>query len=942
MSYKKKLIEVALPLDAINRASGREKSIRHGHPSSIHLWWARRPLAACRAVLFASLVDDPSSHIEMFPTEESQEKERSRLFSIIEELVKWESSSNEEVLKRAKAEIKKSCMGNLPLVIDPFSGGGSIPLEAQRLGLSVRASDLNPVAVIISKALIDAPIRFGGKNPASQVDSKFLPNSDQWKGAAGLAKDVQYYGERLRSVALKKLSKHYSDVKISGHSKDGLKVIAWLWARTVASPNPAAKGEHVPLFRTTSLSTKKGSETKIEIEIDKKKNCYKFLVKKGKGGKGTVDRSGAKCILTDSLIPLSYIREEGKKGRLGQKLIAVVAETKSGRIYLSPTEEQENLALKLKNIENLGETDLPEKALGFRVQAYGFTTHQSLFTKRQLRLLSTLSGEIQNIQKQVEIDALNSGFSDDGKKFESGGEGAKAYSEAISLYLGLAVSKLADYNSSFVTWSTGRDQARNTFTRQAIPMVWDFAEVNPFAEAAGDLQTTISGICKVLSASPIGNAPGQALQADAAEEMGPAWAPSNHPIVVSTDPPYYDNIGYADLSDFFYFWLRRGLAAHFPSVFKTVLVPKTQELVATPFRFDGDQNKAAKFFEEGLIRAFSAAAKIQDDSFPLTIFYAFKQVEDVEDGEGSDESDLSEGSGEASTGWETMLEGIVKAGLVITSTLPLRTERSARSVANGTNALASSIVLSCRHRDKNATRTTRREFIQTLKRELPIAIRNLQHSGIAAVDLQQAAIGPGMAVYSRYAGVIEADDSIMSVRSALVLINQILDQILAESDSSFDSHTRWAISWFEQFGFNEGTFGDANTLAQAKNVGVAALSDAGIVTSKSGKVALLTQDGLPDDWSLDGSNDVSHWLAMLHLIKRLNVGGEMDAALLVKQLGSTASICRDLAYRCFSICERNGMVNEAISFNNLVTSWGEIQRLAMDGTVAKQTSLPLE
>lgn len=940
---KKKLIEVALPLDAINRASGREKSIRHGHPSSIHLWWARRPLAACRAVLFASLVDDPSSNPKLYPTVESQEKERARLFAIIEELVKWESSSNSEILSKAKAEIAKSCGSKLPLVLDPFSGGGSIPMEAQRLGLSIRASDLNPVAVIISKALVDAPTRFGGLRPINPDDINSLMVESQWKGASGLAQDIRYYGQLLRGIAYEKLNKYYPDVECTGSKKDGARIIAWLWARTVASPNPAAKGAHVPLFRTTSLSTKKGNETKVEIEVDEKKREYKFIVKKGKGGKGTVDRNGARCVLTNSIIPLSYIREEGKKGRLSQKLVAIVVETKSGREYLSPTEEQEASALKIRTTDNLDETNLPDKALGFRVQAYGFTTHQSLFTKRQLRLLATLSGQIQEMQQIIEGDALKSGFPSDNRSFDEGGLGAKAYSEAISLFLGLAVSKLADYNSSFVTWSTGRDQARNTFTRQAIPMVWDFAEVNPFAEAAGDLQTTINGICKVVSISPIGTSPGQVVQADAADENGPAWTTThNQPIIVSTDPPYYDNIGYADLSDFFYFWLRRALSSHFPQVFRTVLVPKTQELVATPFRFGGDQDKAAKFFEDGLIRAFSSAAKIQDSDFPLTIFYAFKQVEDTDDGESSDDSDDSESVGTASTGWETMLEGIVKAGLVITSTLPLRTERSSRSVAIGTNALASSIVLSCRHRNKNASKTTRREFVQALKHELPIAVRSFQHSGIAAVDLQQAAIGPGMAVFSRYSGVIEADDSVMSVRSALILINQILDQILAESDSSFDSHTRWAISWFEQHGYQEGAFGDANTLAQAKNVGVAALADAGIVISKAGKVSLVTGDKLPDEWTFEDSKSVSHWLAMQYLIRRLELGGEIEAAILAKQLGSSsASICRDLAYRCFSLCEKNGMANEAVLFNNLVTSWSEIQRLVMDGSVGKQTSLPI-
>lgn len=925
MKYKKKLIEVALPLEAINLASGREKSLRHGHPSTLHLWWARRPLAACRAVLFASLVDDPSSRPDLFPTEIDQQNERTRLFSLIEQLVLWENSNNDILLSQIHDEILKSNGGVAPSIYDPFCGGGSIPLEAQRLGLNAFGSDLNPVAVMISKALIEIPPRFSEKAPINPESLSNLSSGGHWKGATGLAKDIEFYGNWMRDRALKSIGTLYPKIKLpkSYGGKDAT-VIAWIWARTVESPNPAFKGVHIPLMSSFWLSNKSGAEVWLEPEVNKKK--YKFVVRQGKPKKPSEIKSGTKmgrganfrCLLSGVPVTPEYIKAEGVAGRLGEKLIAIVAEGTRGRIYLEADSEHEKVALQVDETWS-PDFEMPNNPRWFSPPLFGFKTYGQLFTKRQLLALNTFSDLVSEARDKIKSDALAAGMNDDGTSFESGGKGATAYADAVSCYLGFLVDKSADYWCTIATWAASGGFIRGCFARQAIAMSWDFAEANPFSDSTANWRSPLDWVIRVLQTFTYNASPGSVIKQEASVGL---VIPG--PLAISTDPPYYDNISYAELSDFFYVWMRRSLARTFPSVFQTMLTPKTEELVATPTRFDGDKGKAAKFFEKGLGSVFSKISEIHTADAPITIFYAFKQTE-----EDDDEAELS---GEASTGWETMLEGIIASSLEIKATLPLRTERGARSIAIGTNALASSIVLACRRQDSNATVVSRRDFIQQLKEELPRAVANLRQSGVAAVDLQQASIGPGMAVFSRNRMVLESDDSKMSVRSALILINQVLDEVLASSDSSFDLQTRWAVGWFEQYGYNDGPFGDANTLAQAKNISVEALASAGIVKSRSGKVALFDRTKFPDDVG-NNPGSLSTWAAMQHLIKRIEEAGEVEAGLLYRELGQAGSLCRDLAYRCFSICEKNGWAQEAIAFNNLVLAWGEIQKQAFNSSV---------
>jgi putative DNA methylase len=924
MTYRKKLIEVALPLVAINTASAREKSIRHGHPSTLHLWWSRKPLATCRAVLFASLVDDPSEHPEDFPTEQEQAKERERLFYLIEELVKWENSNNEYILQQVRAEIHKSTGGNPPPVLDPFAGGGSIPLEAQRLGLEAHASDLNPVAVLITKALIEIPPKFAGRPPVNPAVQKSLMGSD-WSGARGLADDIRYYGKWMRDEAEKRIGYLYPKVTLPReHGGGEATVIAWLWVRTVTCPNPAC-GVQMPLTSKWWLSKKKGKEAWVEPHIDHTNTLpaiyFTVATGKGKPQDGTVNRQGARCIMCDMSVPFDHVRSEGRAGRMGAQLIAIVAEGQYGRTYLPPNDEQAAIAAQANPV-GVPETDLPEQALGFRVQLYGMTKHCDLFTPRQLAALTTFSDLVQVAKERVLHDASNASLPVDNTSLDGGGTGAYAYSDAVATYLAIALDKGADYWSSNCSWHAGRDTIRNTFARQAIPMIWDFAEANPLSESTGNFQGTIDWVAEVIEVSTP-DARGEARQRDATAAINNVTQP-----LISTDPPYYDNIGYADLSDFFYIWLRRSLGSIYPDLFKTMLVPKAQELIATPYRFEGSKSKAQEFFETGLGKAFESMRTAQHPDYPLTVYYAFKQAESEENSEEAD-SNGNVTKVTASTGWETMLEGLIHSGFTITGTWPIRTEMMNRSVGLGTNALASSIVLVCRPREISAPIVSRRDFLYALRAELPNALKNLQRGSIAPVDLAQASIGPGMSIYSRYSKVVESDGKPMAVRTALQLINRALDEALAEQEGEYDGETRWAIAWFEQYAMNAAEYGVAETLSKAKNTSVHSLVDGGLLEARSGKVRLLKREEFPQEWKLKDKSHLTAWEVMQRMIHALLSGnGESGAGDILRQVSEQAEMARDLAYRLYTVCERKNWAQEALAYNSLVTSWSEISRLA--------------
>ena len=910
----KKLIEVALPLEAINAEAAREKSIRHGHPSTLHLWWARRPLAAARAVIWSSLVDDPSAHPELYPTEEAQNAERQRLFGILEKLVKWENSNDPEVLAAAKAEILRSTNNNPPALLDPFAGGGAIPLEAQRLGLEAHAHDLNPVAVMINKAMIEIPPRFAGQAPVNPDSRTRLDGATGWQGAQGLAADVQYYGEWMKREAFRHIGHLYPKVKVPHELGGGeATVIAWIWARTVKCPNPAC-GCEMPLASTFVLSKKKGKEAWVKPITEG--TSVHFEVQYGKCPKEyesfKVGRSAVfKCPCCGEITTDAYVKQHGKAHEMGSQLMAVVGEGKHGRIYLSPDVEQ-TIAADVPAPESYPSGAMPENPRWFSPPAFGMTDYSDLFTNRQLTALTTFSSLVAEAQAKAEADAVAAGVTNDHIALSAGGFGARAYGEAVGVYLAFVIDKMTDYNSSVCSWHNSKELIRNTFGRQAIPMAWDYAEVNPFSNSTGSYSSMVSWIYDCLQELPSqGNS--EVSQFDAQSDCG------LRNIMVSSDPPYYDNIGYADLSDFFYVWMRQSLKETYPKLFRTMLVPKAEELVATPYRFEGSTEKARDFFEDGMLHTCQQIYQYAREDVPVTIYYAYKQSD-------TDERDTEKQT--ASTGWETMLSAIIKAGFAITGTWPMRTEMANRSIASGTNALASSIVLVCRKRPADAPQATRRSLIAELKRELRPALKKLQESNIAPVDLAQSAIGPGMGVYSRYARVLEADGTPMTVRSALQIINQELDVYFNEQDGELDANSRFCVDLYTQNAFNNIRFGDADTLARAKNTSVAALAAKGVLSAEKGIVRLLTREELPQKTD---PREETIWLLCQQLTHAMETGGvEACAQIVAPMLGSNAERAKDLAYRLYTLAERKGWAQEGYAYNALVVAWREIQSRAAE------------
>lgn len=918
---KKKLIEVALPLEAINAQSAREKSIRHGHPSTLHLWWARRPLATARAVLFAQLVDDPGEKLDEYRAEAEEngiedadahaaarvDAERERLFDLITRMVDWDNLGDEALFDEVRAEIRRSTDSNPPAILDPFAGGGTIPLEAQRLGLEAHASDLNPVAVLINKALIEIPPRFADHPPV-------FPGAEgtrtYWPKATGLAEDVRRYGEWMRDEAQSRIGHLYPRARLDDGTEAS--VIGWIWARSVTCPNPAC-GIEMPLVRSWWLGKKKGKEAYVVPTVVDGRVEYSVghdpKDAPTKDDDGTVGRLGARCISCSTAAPLEYVRSRSRDVGLGAQLMSVVAEGTRSRIYLAPDAHHVEAAKSAvpKDVP-VGELfDWPGR---INVVRYGLITFASLFTNRQLTALTTFSDLVGEARERVLQDALAAGL-DEGDRLEQGGSGAAAYADAVATYLGFVVSRLTDYLSSITTWASNPQMEilRNVFARQAIPMAWDFAEGNPFAGSSGGLDIMIRAVTRAVEKAPALGA-ATVSQADAASR-------DYKNLLVSTDPPYYDNIGYSDLSDFFYVWLRRSLRSVHSELLGTMLVPKAEELVANPYRHGG-KDGAQTFFEDGFQHVFANARSSASDEYPITVYYAFKQAE-------------LEAEGMASTGWETLLSGMLTSGWMVTATWPVRSERAGRMISIGTNALASSIVLALRPRPTDAPIIDRRGFLAELKRALPGALRDLQQGSIAPVDMAQAAIGPGMAIFSRYARVVEPSGENMGVRDALRAINGVLDEVLSQQEGDFDDDTRWCIAWFETHGFEVSLYGEAETLASAKNSSVAGLARAGVISSGAGKVKLFSPEDLPDGYDPRTDDRISLWEVVLHMARALSAQG-LDAAGRIlagaEERGVDTASAHELAYLLYSIAEKKGLTQAGIVFNTLGSSWPEVRAAA--------------
>ena len=947
----RKLIEVALPLDAINAAAAQEKSnpFLKGHPRNLHQWWARRPHAAARAVIFAQLVNDPGYQqgggFKYGKNKREAAEDRKRLFKIMENLVRWDNSNVKEVIEAARAEILRSwrevCVLNkdhplaadlfnpdkLPAVHDPFAGGGAIPVEAQRLGLRAYASDLNPIAVVINKALIEIPPTFAGRAPASRAQSSQGLKTEfsldkEWPGATGLAEDVRHYGVWMQAEAEKRIGRLYRPIEITAPMAKNrpdlkplvgkrLNIIAWLWARTVKSPNPAFSHVDVPLAATFVLCNRVTKQAYIHPEI--KDGAYRFSIVIGapppdaiEGTKVKGRGSNFRCLLSDVGISAAYIKTEAQAGRMGVKLMAIVAEGPKGRIYLEPTSEAEQIAASGTS-SWAPEAAFFQDALGFSVGNYGMTRWRDLFIERQITALSTFCDLLDEVRLQIRNEAVAAGMSDDQERLVNGGNGAIAYSEAVSVYLALAIDKLADYNNTICTWNPTNQNVGHLFTKQTVTMAWDFSEMSPLTGGLA-FERLADGIARTVEQLP-SSVSGIAFQEDCGVTTCAGVSP-----VVSTDPPYYDNIGYADLSDFFYVWLRKSLRAIFPELLATLETPKADELVATPARHGG-KAKAEQFFLNGMKNAMYRLAEYAHPAFPVAIYYAFKQSETKADGT-------------VSIGWESFLDAVIHSGFAIQGTWPMRTERDARSRGQGSNALASCIVLVCRKRAADAPSISRREFIRELNGVLPEALDEMtkgsgaERSPVAPVDLSQAIIGPGMAVFSKYAAVLEADGSPMSVRTAL----QIINRFLAEDD--FDADTQFCLHWFEQHSWTESVFGEADVLARSKSTSVVSMKEAGVLQSGSGKVRLLKWAEYPTDWDPRTDKRTPVWEALHQLIRALKQGGESASGALLAALGGKAEAVRQLAYRLYTLCERLGQAEDARAYNELITSWTGIETAA--------------
>lgn len=937
-TYRKKLIEVSLPLEAINKASVREKSIRHGHPSTLHLWWARRPLAACRAVLFAQLVDDPSAWPDKFPTEDDQKRERERLYEVIKEIVSWEATNRELILDKARYEIALSLArgrnerppqrGNskdvlswlaehAPPICDPFCGGGSIPLEAQRFGLRAHGSDLNPVAVLISKATCEIPFQFAGYPPVNPDQDPLVT----WKGAHGLAADIHWYGKWMRNEALSRIGHLYPKIRITEsmtttrpdlkpYINKKLTTIAWLWVRTVASPDPMLRGAHVPLVRSFVLSSKKNKRVWVKPVINSSGNGYHFVLQTGPGTppNGTVDRSGGCCLLTGTPMPFAYLRAEGKAGRMGARLMAMVVEGSKGRVYLDPVNEMEKVA-QSETPEWRPENEIPHNPSDLRPPLYGMRKYADLFTDRQLVALTTLSDLVLEAREKVLAAALVAGMDSNEPCLAQGGKGAEAYADAVATYLGLCVSRQANRSSNLSFWDPSGAKVQQVFARQALPMVWDFCESNPFSDSSGNFLGQVGYLVNVVKNGTATQAQAAVIQQDAAGN-----SPLVKTAVIATDPPYYDNIGYADLSDFFYIWQRRILRTIWPDLFRRVLTPKEEELVATPYRRNNKQ-EAEKFFMDGMSKALRNIHIFGADEFPITIYYAFKQTETTK-------------QGVTSPGWATFLQSLVDTGYTIDGTWPVRTELPG-ALKKRKNALASSIVLVCRKRPTDAPTITRHEFAARLRAELPNALRRIREGGVGPVDMAQAALGPSMGIFTATSKVLEPDDTPMNVHAAIALINQVRDEISGEESMNYDPDTRFCIDWFQAFGMNSGKSGDAITMALAYGIGIGDLESAGVFTTKEGVARLLSREELPEDWDPATDKRLTDWECAQHLarvLKSSNGGIDAVARLYLKMPSQQGDAARMLAYRLYDICEqRKNLAEEAQVWNELVQEWPAVE-----------------
>jgi len=956
---RRKMIEVVIPLEKINHYGPQEKNnpFLKAHPRNVHKWWARRPFAAAGALIFCQLVDDPWSHREEFPSDESCNQKRDYLHNIAAKLSDWDERGNQELRALAHEEIQASwrryCNDNpehsedirsLPSFIDPFSGGGAIPYEALHLGLSTIASDINPVACLINKCLVDIPYRFASLDPVGPLESG-KQSSLSTIGLHGLAEDITRYGRVAEQRLIKKVGHLYPRVLIpdaidnistalSRYAGRTIDLSACLWARTVPSPDPAFASKAVPLISTYILSNKSGKEWYISPIIEKD-GAYRFEVIKGKppadaslGTKANAKKADFRCVLSGAAITAKYIREQARSGNLGSVLLCGIFQGDREKVFVSAehieypkvaVEEELNTAW----IPNL---DFFPKALGFRVGNYGLSHWSDVFSHRQLVTLSTLADLLLELEDEIASDFTRKYPNLGLNGLEDDGAGSNAYAQTVLSYLSLALSKLADYSNTLCTWNPTNQNIGHLFKMHYVSMTWDYPEVNPLS---GGL--SYSAVCDTV-ASAVREFETDIPKGYAIQMPCQDIASLKKKFIISTDPPYYNNIGYADLSDFFYVWLRRLLAKTYPYLFRTLSTPKQNEMVATPDRHGG-RKQSESFFVDEMFKALSGIHEVLHPAYPMTIYYAFKQSETDLDAQTS------------STGWSAFLNALIGADLQVLSAWPVRTERPTRTRALGSNALATSLVLSCIRKGKRSI-VQRAAFRASLRHELLTSLRTLQSTNIPPVDIRQALLGPGIKIFTSFDAVILPDDTELNVRDALREINNAIDEVMSGEESDFDSYTWFAIFWFESYGFNERPFGDAEGLALVRNSSVAGMEKSGIMKSLAGKIRLLRCEDLPDEWRPEGDDDISIWKATQHLIKTLRELGEVSAAALLARVMKAkpdrdiGRDCYSLAIRMFNYCEKTKQAEEARAYNGLVIAWPELEKRA--AAASSSSTIPLQ
>jgi putative DNA methylase len=881
---------------------------RHRAVSRLHLWWSQKPDAACRAVLFASLVDDPGEG----GVDGEDAPGRAALCDLVARL----SAGEPGALREARRRLALAHPDGLPTVCDPFCGGGSIAAEARRLGLPVWASDLNPVAVLSTAALIDFPARFAAAPALHPADTRGRrAAAGRGAGAAvplGLAADVLFYGRRVRDAAEDRLASLYPA------APGGEPVIAWLWCRTARCPNPAC-GAEMPLVSSFLLCRRPGRSAWIAPRSDHRGGGVRFEIGPDCGSEappaGTCGRTGAACLTCGQVAPLHAVRREGRSRGLGTRLLAIVAAAPRGRRYLPPEPQHDRTARSARPAWSPA-TELAPRALGVSVAQYGLRRHSDLFTPRQLVALTTFSDLVREARGWVLADARRAGRPDDGVPLRSGGHGAPAYADAVATYLALALDRAAARWCTLARWQRSRENIEHPFASPGLQMAWDFAEANPFSPAAGSWMDAVEAVADALNRAPRDGPAPVCRQMDASRPEG---LPED--LLVCTDPPYFANLPYADTSDLYYVWLRRTVGDLFPDLCRTVLTPKAAELVADPHRHGGGE-AARRRFLEGMEEALRQVRRRGRPDLPLVLFYALRQSRPA----------AAEGGGaRAAVGWAAMLDSLLGAGFQITGTWPLRTEHAGRRRSLGSNTLGSSIVLVCRRRGDDAPEATLGEVARQLRRELPRAVGQLAAAGLAPVDLAQAAIGPGMAVFSRYARVLAADGTAVPASAALQLINREMDACLAAGDADLDPASRFCLAWFEQFGFSPRPYADADVLLRAKDTAMEDLMRLGVVVGCDGTVRLRRRgEPAPGGTPAAAARDCV-WTALQLLLETAEEGGAAAARDLLRNLGSRRSgSLRGLIYRVAGIAERRGLAAEAHALAAVATCWSGAGAAAAD------------